>query len=66
MMDFMSHLIESMLCKAMRRSPGVSGDTEELPSPAKYKKVKSQSTTGGRRDRKVMKGSYCAESPAAC
>lgn len=33
-MDFMSHLVESMLCKAMSRSPGVRGDTEELPSPA--------------------------------
>lgn len=37
MMDFMSHLMESMLCKEMRRSPGVSGDTDELPSPAKQK-----------------------------
>lgn len=35
MMDFMSHLLESMLCKAISRSPGVSGDTVELPSPEK-------------------------------
>jgi len=33
MIDFMSHLEESMLCKEMRSSPGVSGDMEELPSP---------------------------------
>lgn len=33
-MDFMSHLAESMLCKEISRSPGVSGDTVELPSPA--------------------------------
>lgn len=33
-MDFMSHLFESMLCSAMSRSPGVRGDTDELPSPA--------------------------------
>lgn len=33
MIDFMSHLLESMLCKAISRSPGVSGDTVELPSP---------------------------------
>lgn len=35
MIDFMSHLLESMLCKAISRSPGVSGDTVELPSPEK-------------------------------
>lgn len=33
MIDFMSHLLESMLCKAISRSPGVSGETVELPSP---------------------------------
>lgn len=33
MMDFMSHLVESMLCREISRSPGVSGDTVELPSP---------------------------------
>lgn len=33
MMDFMSHLVESMLCRATRSSPGVRGDMEELPSP---------------------------------
>lgn len=35
MIDFISHLLESMLCKAISRSPGVSGDTLELPSPDK-------------------------------
>lgn len=37
MMDFMSHLLESMLCRAISRSPGVSGDTVELPSPEKQR-----------------------------
>lgn len=35
MIDFMSHLLESMLCKAISKSPGVRGDTVELPSPEK-------------------------------
>lgn len=35
MMDFMSHLEESMLCRAMSSSPGFSGDTAEAPSPAR-------------------------------
>jgi hypothetical protein len=34
MMDFMSHFTESMLCSAIRSSPGFRGDKAELPSPA--------------------------------
>lgn len=34
MMDFMSHFTESMLCSAMRSSPGFRGDRAEFPSPA--------------------------------
>ena len=34
MMDFMSHFEESMLCNAMRSSPGFRGDKAEFPSPA--------------------------------
>lgn len=34
MMDFMSHLDESMLCSAISSSPGFSGDRAEFPSPA--------------------------------
>jgi hypothetical protein len=34
MMDFMSHFVESTLCKEIRSSPGVRGDIEELPSPS--------------------------------
>lgn len=34
MMDFMSHFTESMLCNAIRSSPGFSGDKAEFPSPA--------------------------------
>lgn len=36
MMDFISHLVESMLWRAMRSSPGVRGDTEEPPSPEEH------------------------------
>lgn len=34
MMDFMSHFTESMLCNAIRSSPGFRGDKAEFPSPA--------------------------------
>lgn len=33
MMDFMSHFTESMLCNAIRSSPGFKGDKAEFPSP---------------------------------
>ena len=33
MMDFMSHFDESMLCNAIRSSPGFKGDKAEFPSP---------------------------------
>lgn len=34
MIDFMSHFTESMLCNAIRSSPGFRGDRAEFPSPA--------------------------------
>lgn len=46
MMDFMSHLVESMLCKAMSSSPGFRGDTAEFPSPAQGKEGEAE--LGGR------------------